>query len=494
MNKEDSSGEGKSTPDAPTDVPTKAANADLYENRGPKKIIRVVTVMAYLFSVSFVGILLSAYYLFLWEPPNPRFILRERLRTDPQLQYLIAPPSEKTDVTKKDNGFLLQKPFLGSMTQEDAYGDDPQDPNFQKKRRLNATLRKLRHLLVNAQRAQKQNSSHETTGGHNSSITVEKVPNMTMSRVGNTISRYNESRGNISEEKTNSSDNTDLPVELARTVSTLSMESTTSASTFMTIPGIERSKKYFHKDSVTNVNPIIEEKTRYYKKELGTVESYLVPVVSNATTNSDVTNNNGRRDVSGDNDFFEVIQKFLKIVRKKPMRSNETDDRRLAIDNDRKNDPGDVQTSVVLNERVNGSIGNSQENYSNDEASSKDQVEQIARDGISIDLSSRHSRFIDNPGFHQTPDDPTVKSRSRTMGTRNSEETQIERMTARSTTIDNKQLEEINLPTTQQQKSFSEIITETANVKETAVELTSISTTRDYHNFTSITNGDDSVT
>lgn len=72
-----------------------------------------------------------------------------------------------------------------------------------------------------------------------------------------------------------------------------------------------------------------------------------------------------------------------------------------------------------------------------------------------------------------------------------SNETQIEKMIARSTTIDNKQSEQIDLSTTQQQKSFSEIFTEIADVEETSVELTSLSTTRDHHNFTSITNEDD---
>lgn len=60
--------------------------------------------------------------------------------------------------------------------------------------------------------------------------------------------------------------------------------------------------------------------------------------------------------------------------------------------------------------------------------------------------------------------------------------------------MDNKQLEQIDLSTTQRQKSFLEIFTEIANVEETSIELTSISTTRDYHNFTSITSEDESVT
>ncbi|XP_015509728.1 uncharacterized protein LOC107216907 [Neodiprion lecontei] len=55
----------------------------IYENRaGTKKIVRVVTVMAYVFSVSFTAILLSAYYVFIWEPPNPKMIQRSRLVSD----------------------------------------------------------------------------------------------------------------------------------------------------------------------------------------------------------------------------------------------------------------------------------------------------------------------------------------------------------------------------------------------------------------------------
>lgn len=63
-------------------------------------------------------------------------------------------------------------------------------------------------------------------------------------------------------------------------------------------------------------------------------------------------------------------------------------------------------------------------------------------------------------------------------------------MTVRSATIDNKELEQIDLSTTQRQKSLSEIFTEITD-EETSVELTSISTTRDYHNFSSITSEDD---
>ncbi|XP_014208309.1 uncharacterized protein LOC106639299 isoform X2 [Copidosoma floridanum] len=53
----------------------------LYEDREPKKIIRIITVTAYMISVSFVGMTLSTYYIFLWNPPNPRLMHAHALAT-----------------------------------------------------------------------------------------------------------------------------------------------------------------------------------------------------------------------------------------------------------------------------------------------------------------------------------------------------------------------------------------------------------------------------
>ncbi|XP_054010996.1 uncharacterized protein LOC128893791 [Hylaeus anthracinus] len=72
----------------------KESSTDIYENRGSKKIIRLVTVLAYMFSVSFVAIVLSAYYLFLWEPPNPNLLKRPvHLSGDPEIQFLLSDSS-----------------------------------------------------------------------------------------------------------------------------------------------------------------------------------------------------------------------------------------------------------------------------------------------------------------------------------------------------------------------------------------------------------------
>lgn len=64
-------------------------------------------------------------------------------------------------------------------------------------------------------------------------------------------------------------------------------------------------------------------------------------------------------------------------------------------------------------------------------------------------------------------------------------------MTARFTTVNNKQLEEMDMSTTQRQKGLWEILTETTSIEETSVELTSTSTVQDYRNNFSTVNIDD---
>lgn len=56
--------------DATNDDPSEQAiNAvEAYEANKTPKIIRVLTVCAYLICVSLAAIMLSAYYIFLWEP------------------------------------------------------------------------------------------------------------------------------------------------------------------------------------------------------------------------------------------------------------------------------------------------------------------------------------------------------------------------------------------------------------------------------------------
>ncbi|XP_011644926.1 uncharacterized protein LOC105432032 [Pogonomyrmex barbatus] len=502
MSKEDSSSDTKpqdaSSPDTPTDVPSKNANADIYENRGPKKIIRVVTVMAYLFSVSFVGILLSAYYIFLWEPPNPRLIQRERLRSDPQLQFLIAPSPSHEDPTK-DSDPLQQsevahvyKPLLSRMTHEMGDNDDlvvdPRDKmSIEKKRRVNAMLLKLRRSLV--VRAQNRNLSQEAMTSdrfNNSSVEGEEALNSTKTRSrARSALLHSGSRRDIPEGKFHR-DNIDLPSEHIHN-SSRALDSKDSISKFLVIVGTKVGQT--HDGGIdANPMPVTKEKNRHQKK-LNVIKSYPVRgfMRINTTTNGDVTNRS----------IFEshkTAQESPKIdtfdKRKELMKQNAICDHQLD-NNDRENDSGNAQTDASSQERADANVKSS-ENYSSDKFSK----DKIAHDRIMIDSSSRdpNNGFTDDPGFHQTDDEPTtINSQPHVTGTRNSEETQIEKMTARSTTLDNKQVEQMDSIT--QQKSFSEIFTDIA-IEDTSVEFTSISTMQEYHdNFTSITNkGDESVT
>ncbi|XP_070165918.1 uncharacterized protein PF3D7_1120600 [Polyergus mexicanus] len=471
MSKEESSGEAKpqdaSAPDVQADVPPKDTNADIYENRGTKKIIRVVTVMAYLFSVSFVGILLSAYYLFLWEPPNPRLIEGGRLRADPQMQFLMAMPSEKTDMKKKGNDFFLQteinrayKPLLGRTTYN-AYDGDDSNVNSQdrKQERLNAMLLRLRHSLVETQnRNLSKHVAAISEGSDNSSIRVEKMLNSTKITENSISSGLQD---NITEEKTRSN-NIDLHPKLTDPINMLNIESTRTSKT-ATIRESKMKQKHFNGRSIIDSNLIVDHENQKFSKI----------------------------------DILDDIKELIK--------QNETDDRQLINDN-RKSDRNNVHTItrskeyaedvtkrlLSTNVSPNNLNLNSRQNYSSDnEYPSSNHIEKITRNEVSTVSSSHDSGYThNNPEFHQSSDDLTIV-------TRNSEETQIEGMTAKFTTINNKQLEEADISTTQRQKGLWEILTETTDIEETSIELTSIPTVPDYrNNFTSTVNidDDDSVT
>jgi hypothetical protein len=96
--------------DIPNSNPAeKEKNDALYENRTPKKIIRIITVTAYMFSVSFVGIVLSAYYIFLWHPPNPRMMHAQAMNvhSGAQVDFLVASstaPDELSRLVKLPDG------------------------------------------------------------------------------------------------------------------------------------------------------------------------------------------------------------------------------------------------------------------------------------------------------------------------------------------------------------------------------------------------------
>lgn len=213
MSKENSNSEdaaaAAAASDASANARSKDPNADMYENR-PKKIIRVVTVIAYLFSVSFAAILLSTYYIFLWEPPNPRLIERERLRADPEMQFLFADApssSEKKDDLALDRDY---KPFQSRVTD---YDDDPDE----KRTKLNTMLIKLRYSLVEIMRANNGSRSLEPISD-DLFVMVKEMLNSTkrVSHRKNSMPKFDK---NIAEEKTQSVSDVDSPLRFENSMS-----------------------------------------------------------------------------------------------------------------------------------------------------------------------------------------------------------------------------------------------------------------------------------
>ncbi|XP_034192888.2 uncharacterized protein LOC117610066 isoform X2 [Osmia lignaria lignaria] len=155
------------------DASKKDSNADLYENRGTKKIIRLVTVMAYMFSVSFVAIVLSAYYLFLWEPPNPKLIRRPvHLSSEPEIQFLLADePNLPNDVSMNDFLSVMGTEQKGSNSTRKSFGGRIVDDHYSGKkhrRTLNESLALLRNSLVEFMRNRINNNDskfHDVLAG-----------------------------------------------------------------------------------------------------------------------------------------------------------------------------------------------------------------------------------------------------------------------------------------------------------------------------------------
>ncbi|CAL1275106.1 unnamed protein product [Larinioides sclopetarius] len=79
-----------STPDNPIKPP-------LSKRKQHKKLVRLLTVMAYVFSVSLGAIVLSLYYVFLWDPQIEKEG-QKKLTPLPIPQRQISDPSDRPDI------------------------------------------------------------------------------------------------------------------------------------------------------------------------------------------------------------------------------------------------------------------------------------------------------------------------------------------------------------------------------------------------------------
>lgn len=95
MSKEGSSGGSvNQDPSGNQDAPNGEGTPPIAEKKSQKKIVRLITVLAYMVSVSSGAMALSGYYLFLWKPPNPRLMhLPQRFQGDPQVYMMNDDPN-----------------------------------------------------------------------------------------------------------------------------------------------------------------------------------------------------------------------------------------------------------------------------------------------------------------------------------------------------------------------------------------------------------------
>jgi len=77
-----------------------------------KKAIRLLTVFAYVSSVSMAAVMLSAYYIFLW---NPDVQQQHTLRADPPMALRAPPPEAMAPVRSVESAPTTVKPVITTL-------------------------------------------------------------------------------------------------------------------------------------------------------------------------------------------------------------------------------------------------------------------------------------------------------------------------------------------------------------------------------------------
>ncbi|GFT64700.1 uncharacterized protein NPIL_299351 [Nephila pilipes] len=83
-------------------TPENPIKPTLSKRKQHKKLIRLLTVMAYVFSVSLGAIVLSLYYVFLWDPQIQKD--GKKFMPMPMPQQLKFDPSDQPDTILNDSG------------------------------------------------------------------------------------------------------------------------------------------------------------------------------------------------------------------------------------------------------------------------------------------------------------------------------------------------------------------------------------------------------
>lgn len=410
MSKEESSNEAVGSQDAASasDAPPKDPNAGIYENRGPKKVIRVVTVIAYLFSVSFVGILLSAYYLFLWEPPNPRLIERGRLRAEPQVQLLLAEPhlvdadqaERKESVLSEDVLNRTYRPpvLLSRIAYDnnDIPADDPdetsrEDLAVSQRGRLNAMLMKLKYSLIEILRESRRNqtsrSSHEATSATGDSFFTTRAGEKLADPTKN--SGYGEtSAENVSAAKTRTGDDAGLRPKPTDSSSALPVAAPLSSATSksVTISDYEPTRTQ-HFGAVSTPTEVGGE-TRDSTGKIQLNGPYTVTANDPSDSRSDqeaASCDDGRRNQDNDVSTKRRGNSGGRLDDDREAKPSDETDRSVVASEKRPNNSRTRRSPSANSGSNSVNCSKSQPNCSGNECRTNNRTERIARDRVSID-------------------------------------------------------------------------------------------------------------
>ncbi|KAH0954948.1 hypothetical protein HN011_000185 [Eciton burchellii] len=522
MSKEDNSeSQDALGPDVPagcSDVPAKDPSGNrVYDNRGPKKIIRVVTVIAYLFSVSFVGIILSAYYIFLWEPPNPRLV------GHPQMQFLIAAVPEVANPKEREtrDSLLESEPnrtalriadsLLARMTQDARYDGDYDDEidsaqsvrrpdqkiSLEKQERLSRMLFRLGQSLVKVLRARNENSSRQQLPNDSRSRSVQaKRPHDSAKQTDHArlwVSARDESRGNVVREKAlddNTNPSSEFRVSSTKTLNADENASATASEALATIPGTGKTNHGdFDGESAADVDSTRIAIDRngergeldVQRRPSSEIHARRFQRQQFVNAKRDETRGDDRRLIAPIDDANPSRDPNLRshsTIATTALRSEEYDWKK------RNQSESRLAKNAVNAVNINNSVINDRGNKT---SSANRRV--VTRGRVSLGLPIP-SDSIEHPEFdHRPPNHHPIALRT----TINIQETQIEKITPKSTTMEDKHPpQETDSSTPGRQRGLWEILTETANTEETSAEPTSMSTARNYRNdLTSVANDDD---
>lgn len=74
----------------------------LYERKHKQKLMRVLTVVAYIISVSLAAIVLSLYYMYIWDPSDhPHYVVKLRINASTMAAAAAAAATAVTTSTTK---------------------------------------------------------------------------------------------------------------------------------------------------------------------------------------------------------------------------------------------------------------------------------------------------------------------------------------------------------------------------------------------------------